>query len=321
MIQDFTQEFRDVRKMNKKLLQVKIGRICLKNPIIGASGTFGYGIEYKKFISLESIGGFVTKGLSLEPRKGNPEPRIKETPSGLINSIGLENIGLDAFLSGVLPQLKNIDTKIIVNIFGTSIDEYVELAGRLDRIKRIDGIELNISCPNVKAGGAEFGKDPFVVHAITKKVRDITGKTLIVKLSPMVTSIIDTAVSAQKGGADAVSIANTYPAMAIDMKNKRPFLGAKTGGLSGPAIKPITLKLVYDTYGMLSIPIIGCGGISTAEDVMEYALAGAAAVQVGTANFINPAITSAIAGQLRDLISDAGIKQFTSLIGAAKILP
>ncbi len=304
--------------MNKKSLQVKIGRMRLKNPIIGASGTFGYGIEYKKFLSLDSIGGFVTKGLSLEPRKGNPEPRIKETPSGLINSIGLENIGLDAFLKDVIPHLRDVDTVIIVNVFGTSVDEYVELARRLNRIKRIDGIELNISCPNVKAGGAEFGKDPLVVQTITQKVRDATDKTLIVKLSPMVTSIVDVAVSAQKGGADAVSIANTYPAMAIDIKNKRPFLGAKTGGLSGPAIKPITLKLVYDTYGRIDIPIIGVGGISTAEDIVEYALAGATAIQIGTANFINPGIAARLVGELHGYLSGAGIETFASLIGAAK---
>ncbi len=304
--------------MNKRSLQVKIGKLILKNPILGASGTFGYGVEYEQFFSLEKIGGFVTKGLSLKPRKGNPSPRIKETPCGLINSIGLENIGVDAFLKNILPQIGNIDTKIIVNIFGSTTDEYIELAKKLDKIKRIDGIELNISCPNVKAGGAEFGKDPLVVGAITQKVRDMTGKTLIVKLSPVVTSIVDVAVAAQKGGADAVSIANTYPAIAIDIKSGRPFLGAKTGGLSGPAIKPITLKLVYDAYDRLDIPILGVGGISTAEDVIEYALAGATAVQIGTANFINPGITSTLAGQLRQYLSDAGIEHFTSLIGTAK---
>ncbi len=316
MIQDYT----GTKHMDKKSLQVKIGRLRLKNPIIGASGTFGYGIEYKKFLSLDSIGGFVTKGLSLKPRKGNPEPRIKETPSGLINSIGLENIGLDAFLKDVMPKLMDVDTAIIVNLFGTSLDEYAELAQRLNRIKRIDGIELNISCPNVKAGGAEFGKDPFVVQAVTQKVRDVTDKPIIVKLSPMVTSILDAAIAAQQGGADAVSIANTYPAMAIDIKGRRPFLGAKTGGLSGPAIKPITLKLVYDIYGKLNIPIIGGGGISTAEDVIEYALAGATAVQIGTANFINPDITQTLVGQLQQYLSDAGIKQFTDLTGTAKKL-
>ena len=304
--------------MNKKSLQVKIGSMVLKNPIVGASGTFGYGAEYKKFISLGSIGGFVTKGLSLEPRKGNPEPRIKETPSGLINSIGLENIGMDAFLRDVMPGIEDAGTAIIVNIFGTAMDEYVELAHRLNRIKRIDGIELNISCPNVKAGGAEFGKDPLVVQTITQKVRDVTNKPLIVKLSPMVTGIVDVAVAAQKGGADAVSIANTYPAMAIDVKSRKPFLGAKTGGLSGPAIKPITLKLVFDTFGKINIPIIGVGGISTVEDVMEYAFAGAAAVQTGTANFINPEITAKLATDLQDYLTGAGIRSFASVIGAAK---
>ncbi len=304
--------------MNKKSLQVKIGSMVLKNPIVGASGTFGYGAEYKKFISLGSIGGFVTKGLSLEPRKGNPEPRIKETPSGLINSIGLENIGMDAFLRDVMPGIEDAGTAIIVNIFGTAMDEYVELAHRLNRIKRIDGIELNISCPNVKAGGAEFGKDPLVVQTITQKVRDVTNKPLIVKLSPMVTGIVDVAVAAQKGGADAVSIANTYPAMAIDVKSRKPFLGAKTGGLSGPAIKPITLKLVFDTFGKINIPIIGVGGISTVEDVMEYAFAGAAAVQTGTANFINPEITAKLAADLYDYLTGAGIRSFASVIGAAK---
>jgi dihydroorotate dehydrogenase (NAD+) catalytic subunit len=304
--------------MNKKSLQVRIGRMLLKNPILGASGTFGYGIEYNKFFPLEDIGGFVTKGLSLEPRTGNPEPRIKETPCGLINSIGLENIGVDAFLKNILPGLKGVDTKVIANIFGTSANEYGELAKRLNKFKRIDGIEMNISCPNVKAGGAEFGKDPLVVHAITRKVRDVTDKTLIVKLSPMVTSIVDIALSAQKAGADAVSIANTYPAMALDIKTGKPFLGAKSGGMSGPAIKHITLKLVYDTYGKLDIPIIGIGGISTMEDVIEYALAGATAVQIGTANFINPCVTSELVKRLDKYLSDAGIKRFTSLIGAAK---
>lgn len=303
--------------MNKKSLQVKIGKLTLKNPVMGASGTFGYGVEYKKFFSLGDIGGFVTKGLSIEPRKGNPGPRIKETPCGLINSIGLENIGVDAFLGSVIPQLRDIDTKIIVNIFGTEMEEYVELARRLNKLKRIDGLEMNISCPNVKAGGAEFGKDPLVVQTITRKVRDETDKALIVKLSPMVTSIIDIAISAQRGGADAVSIANTYPAMAIDIKSGAPFLGAKSGGLSGPAIKPVTLKLVYDTYGRIDIPIIGVGGISTVEDIIEYALAGASAVQAGTANFINPCATPQLVKQLDKYLSDAGIQQFKSLIGSA----
>ncbi|MGB9734794.1 MAG: dihydroorotate dehydrogenase [bacterium] len=307
-----------MRDVTKPLLQVRIGRLILKNPIIGASGTFGYGGEYKSFIPLEKIGGFVTKGLSLEPRTGNPSPRIKETPAGLINSIGLENIGLDAFIRTKLPYLRNINTAVIANIFGTSIDEYVEITKRLDRIKRIDAIELNISCPNVKAGGAEFGKDPMVVQAITHKVRDATDKTLIVKLSPMVTSIVDVAIAAQRGGADAISIANTYPAMAIDIERKKPFLGAATGGLSGPAIKPITLKLVYETFGKVSIPIIGVGGISTTEDILEYALAGASAVQIGTANFINPAVTVKLVEELYNYLASMGIRSFTSLVGSAK---
>lgn len=306
--------------MKKPKLQVKIGSLLLKNPIIGASGTFGYGVEYKDFISLERIGGFVTKGLSLKPRKGNPAPRIRETPAGLINSIGLENIGLNAFIRDKLPQIDNIDTAIIVNIFGSSIDEYVELARRLDKIKRIDAIELNISCPNVKAGGAEFGKDPMIVEAITQRVRNVTDKILIIKLSPMVTSIVDIAISAQRGGADAISIANTYPAMAIDPKTQKPFLGAITGGLSGPAIKPITLKLVYETYGKVNIPIIGVGGISTVEDIIEYALAGSSAVQIGTANFINPDISEKLIAKLSDYLAHSGVERFTSIIGKAKCL-
>lgn len=301
--------------MSKRLLQVKIGRLVLKNPIIGASGTFGYGVEYKKFISLEDIGGFVTKGLSLKPKKGNPSPRLYETACGLINSIGLENIGADAFLKDILPQMKDIDTAVIVNIFGSTMDEYVELAKRLNKFKRIDGIELNISCPNVESGGAEFGRDPLVVRAITQKVRAVTDKTLIVKLSPMVTSIADIALSARRGGADAVSIANTYPAIAIDIKNGSLFLGAKTGGLSGPAIKPITLKLVYDVYSKTDIPIIGGGGISTVEDVIEYAFAGASAVQIGTANFINPKITSDLAKGLKDYLERLHIKSFKGIVG------
>ncbi len=292
--------------------------MTLKNPIIGASGTFGYGIEYEKFFPLESIGGFVTKGLSLRPRNGNPAPRIREVPCGLINSIGLENIGIDAFVRHVLPRLEGADTAVIVNIFGSTVDEYVELAGKLDRFRRIDGIELNISCPNVKAGGAEFGKDPLVVRSVTAKVREATDKTLIVKLSPMVTSIADIALAAQDAGADAVSIANTYPAAAFDLRSGRPFLGAKTGGLSGPAIKPLTLKLVYDTYGRIGIPIIGVGGVTTVEDVVEYALAGANAVQVGTASFINPGTADMLVRELAQYLAGRGIRRFSSLVGTAK---
>jgi len=211
--------------------------------------------------------------------------------------------------------MRNIDTAVIVNIFGSTMDEYVELAKKLNKFKRVDGIELNISCPNVESGGAEFGRDPLVVRTITQKVRAVTDKTLIVKLSPMVTSIVDIAVSARRGGADAVSIANTYPAIAIDIKNRSLFLGAKTGGLSGPAIKPITLKLVYDVYNKADIPIIGSGGISTVEDVIEYAFAGASAVQVGTANFINPEITSDLAKGLKDYLERLDIKSFKEIIG------
>ncbi|MCL4558707.1 MAG: dihydroorotate dehydrogenase [Deltaproteobacteria bacterium] len=304
--------------MNKRLLSTRIGRMLLKNPVIGASGTFGYGIEYERFFPLERIGGFVTKGLSLRPRRGNPAPRIKETPCGLINSIGLENIGMDAFLRSVLPRLEGTDTAVIVNIFGTTVDEYVELAERVDRFRRIDGIELNISCPNVEAGGAEFGKDPLVVHAVTSKVREATDKTLIVKLSPMVTSIVDVALSAQSAGADAVSIANTYPAMAFDLESGGPSLGAKTGGLSGPAIKPMTLKLVYDAYARVRIPIIGVGGIITVEDVVEYAIAGASAVQVGTASFINPETADTLVRQLEEYLSARGVQRFRALVGSAK---
>ena len=304
--------------MNKRLLSIRIGRMLLKNPIIGASGTFGYGLEYEKFFPLERIGGFVTKGLSLRPRKGNPVPRIRETPCGLINSIGLENIGVDAFLRRVLPRLEGTDTAVIINIFGTTVDEYVELAERVDRFKRINGIELNISCPNVEAGGAEFGKDPLVVHAVTSKVRGATDKTLIVKLSPMVTSIADVALSAQSAGADAVSIANTYPAMTFDLESWGPFLGAKTGGLSGPAIKPMTLKLVYDAYARMRIPIIGVGGISTVEDVVEYAIAGASAVQVGTTSFINPETTDTLVKQLGEYLSARGVQRFSAIVGTAK---
>lgn len=281
-------------------LSVKLGRLEFANPVIAASGTFGYGLEYLPFVDLDRLGGFSTKGLSLKPRMGNPAPRMVETASGMLNAIGLENIGLDRFLSEKLPLLAHYKTRILVNFFGDTKDEYIEMATRLSDVERVDALEMNISCPNVEEGGVQFSSDPAVVLSLVTAVRQATKKFLIVKLSPNVTDITEIAKAAEEGGADAVSLINTVIGMAIDLDTRKPYLANKTGGLSGPAIKPIALNMVYQTVRAVKIPVIGMGGISSTEDALEFLSAGATAIQIGTANFIDPGITMKVVEGIRE---------------------
>jgi dihydroorotate dehydrogenase (NAD+) catalytic subunit len=293
---------------------VNIAGLTLKNPIMNASGTFAYGEEFSEFMDLSILGGVVTKGLSLKPKEGNPTPRIVETPCGMINSIGLENIGIDEFLKTKLPFLNSFDTKVIANFFGNTEDEYVEAATMLDR-KGIAALEMNISCPNVKKGGIEFGRDPDVLYHLVKKVKAVTDKTLIVKLSPMVTDITELALAVQEASADAITCINTVPAMAIDEVLKKPVLGNITGGLSGPAIKPIALKIVWDVHKKVTIPIIASGGITSHRDVLQFMLAGATAVEIGSASLRNPFCFSEIINGLSRYLMENNHASFNEIIG------
>jgi dihydroorotate dehydrogenase (NAD+) catalytic subunit len=269
-------------------LQVKIGRLTLKNPVIVASGTFGFGEEFADFLDLDLLGAIIPKGISLKPMMGNPPPRIFETEGGILNSIGLQNPGFQGFLQDRYPSYKNLKTHLIINIFGNSPAEYSELARRFDEVPGISGLEVNVSCPNVEKGGMVFGCDPLLAHTLVRKVRKSTKLTLLVKLSPNVTDIASIAKSVEEAGADAVSLVNTFRAMGVNIYSRKPELGNVIGGLSGPAIKPIALRMVWETYQRVRIPIIGMGGIMKAEDAIEFMLVGASAVQIGTANLINP---------------------------------
>ncbi len=270
-------------------LSVKIGALRLRNPILAASGTFGYGLEFAHLVNLNRLGGFVTKGLSREPMEGAPAPRLYPTPSGMLNAVGLQNIGVRAFVAEKLPVLRKLDTAVIANVFGYTLDDYVEVIRILEDAEGLAGYELNISCPNIKRGGMQFGSDLNLVSEVVGAARKATAKRpLWVKLSPLVTDIGLIARSAEEAGADALTVANTYPAMALDYRTGTSRLGCATGGLSGPAIKPITLRLVWETRKAVKSPIIGLGGIETVEDVLEYLSVGASAVQVGTASFTDP---------------------------------
>ena len=291
--------------------------LTLKNPVLSASGTFAYGEEFSRLFDLSLLGGVVTKGLSLLPKEGNPTPRICETSSGLINAIGLENIGVEAFIAENLPFLRQFDTSIVVNFFGTSEEEYVLMAEKLD-IEGISALEMNVSCPNIKKGGIEFGKDPHVLRRLTANVRSATSKPLFVKLSPMVTQIGEMALAAQEGGADALTCANTFPAMAINEKTCRPVLGNVTGGLSGPAIKPIALKLVWEVSKQVGIPVIASGGITTWRDVVQFLLAGASAVEIGSASLRDPLCFTEIIRGFADYMRENGLKSVSELIGKLK---
>jgi dihydroorotate dehydrogenase (NAD+) catalytic subunit len=298
---------------------VEVAGLRLGNPVLTASGTFGYGREFDHLMDLNRLGAIVVKGLSLEPAAGNPPPRIVETPCGMLNAIGLENVGIDAFLAAKLPFLSGLDVPVIVNIYGRNMSDYAELARRLDDAEGVDGIEINISCPNVKAGGLAFGVDAAAAYEVVRSVRAETGKVLIAKLSPNVTDITQIARSVEDAGADALSLINTLTGMVVDVDRRRPVLANITGGLSGPAIRPIAVRMVWQVSQASSLPIIGIGGIASARDALEFIIAGATAVEVGTANFVDPAITLAIIEGMERYLEAHGISRITDLVGTLKI--
>ena len=300
---------------NRADLKVNIGKIELKNPVMTASGTFGYAREFENLIDLNRLGAIIVKGLSLKPSMGNPPPRIVETPCGMLNAIGLENVGFTSFVEEKLRFLKQLSTPIIINIYGKDIQEYAELASRIDDIEEIAGIEVNISCPNVKAGGVAFGTDPDAAFKVVKAVRGNTGKPVMVKLTPNVTDITLIARSVEDAGADSISLINTITGMVIDIETRRPKLANITGGLSGPAIKPVALRMVWQVVQKVKIPVIGVGGIMTAEDALEFLIAGAIAVQIGTANLINPHATIDIIEGIEAFLIKRNISRITDIIG------
>lgn len=300
-------------------LSVKIGNLLLNNPILTASGTFGSGEEFTPFVDLNRLGGIVTKAVTPEPRAGNPNPRIAETSSGLLNSIGLANVGVHRFVQEKLPFLHSLTTKVFINVAGKTIDEFVKVIEIIEQAGGVDGYEINISCPNVKEGGMAFGTNPKITEQITSETRKITDKCLIVKLTPNVTSISEIARAAEAGGADALSVINTLVGMAVDIHSRQPRLATVTGGLSGPAIKPVALAKVYEVVNAVNIPVIGVGGIMTVEDVVEFLIIGAIAIQVGTANFINPDISEQLVVELENFCEKKRLKKITELIGSLKL--
>ena len=297
-------------------LAVDVGGIRMKNPVMTASGTFGYGHEFTSLVDLNRLGAIIVKGLSLKPSSGNPPPRTAETCGGMLNAIGLENIGIEAFVREKLPFLRTLQTPVILNIYGHDIEAYAELAEQIEDVEGVAGLEVNISCPNVKAGGIAFGTDPQMAFQVTRAVREKTRLPVIVKLSPNVTDISVIAQSAEDAGADAISLINTIRGMAIDINTRRPKLASITGGLSGPAIKPIALRMVWEAAKAVSIPVIGIGGISSVTDAIEFLLAGACAIQIGTANFVNPRVTVEIEEGLRAYLEKNNIKDIEEIIGA-----
>jgi len=294
------------------------GGLKLKNPVMTASGTFGYGEEYSDYVNLHRLGAIVVKGISLEPRDGNPPPRIVETTSGMLNAIGLQNVGVEKFLTEKMPFLREIGSPVIVNILGDSVDEYVNLTKKLNNIEGIAAIEVNISCPNVKKGGVAFGTDPAMVSEVTNAVKSNATQTVIIKLSPNVTDITRTAKAAEEGGADSISLINTLMAMAVDHISRKPRLANIIGGLSGPAIKPVALRMVWQVAQSVKIPVIGIGGIMTAEDALEFLVAGASAIQVGTANFVNPNATEKIIEGINKYLEDTKCQSIQEIIGSLK---
>lgn len=297
-------------------LNVKIGELSLKNPVMTASGTFGYGEEFSDFIDLSRIGGIVVKGTTLHKREGNAYPRMAETPSGMLNAVGLQNKGVDYFVEQIYPRIKNIDTNMIVNVSGSAIEDYVKTAESLNDLVNIPAIELNISCPNVKQGGMSFGVSAKAASEVVKAVRSVYKKTLIVKLSPNVTDITEIARAAEESGADSLSLINTLLGMAIDAERRRPVLSTITGGLSGPAVKPIALRMVWQVAQVVKIPVIGMGGIMNGRDAIEFLLAGASAIQIGTANFIDPAVTVKVVDEINDYLDRHGFRSVSDVIGA-----
>jgi dihydroorotate dehydrogenase (NAD+) catalytic subunit len=300
-------------------MRVDIGGIEIKNPVMTASGTFGYASEFEELIDLNRLGAIVVKGLSLEPSRGNPPPRIVETPCGMLNAIGLENVGLAAFVKEKLPFLRRLDTPIFVNIYGKSTKEYAELAARLEDIDGVSGIEVNISCPNVKSGGMAFGAYPESAAEVVRAIRKQTAKPLMVKLSPNVTDITEIAKSVETEGADSISLINTITGMAIDIETRRPKIANITGGLSGPAIKPVALRMVWQVAQTVNVPVVGIGGIMTAKDALEFLIAGAVAVQIGTANFINPHATTDIIDGIETFLMERNISDIADIIASLKV--
>ena len=296
-------------------LNVNINKLELKNPVMTASGTFGYGLEFNDFISIDEIGGIIVKGTTLEPRQGNDYPRMAEVPSGMLNCVGLQNKGVEYFCSNIYPQIKDINTNMIVNVSGSTLEDYASCAARINELDNIPAIELNISCPNVKAGGMAFGVTASGAASVVKAVREMYNKTLIVKLSPNVTSVVDIAKACEAEGADSVSLINTLMGMAIDIEKRKPILSIATGGLSGPAVKPVALRMVWQVAKAVNIPVIGLGGISSATDAIEFFMAGATAIQIGTANFLDPTVTIKVRDGINHWLDEHGVKDIMDIIG------
>ncbi len=296
-------------------LSVNLNGLLLKNPVIAASGTFGYGTEYCDFMNPSSLGGFIVKGTTLRPREGNPYPRMAETPSGMLNAVGLQNRGAKYFVEHIYPTIKDFETNVIVNVSGADVDEYVGCAEIIDSLERIPAIELNISCPNVKEGGMAFGTSCSAAKNVVSAVRKVYHKHLMVKLSPNVTNIVEIATAVEDAGADSISLINTILGMAVDVKTRKPILSTITGGLSGPCVKPVALRMVWQVAHAVKVPVVGLGGISNAEDAVEFLLAGASAIQVGTANFVNPAVTEEIVKGIESYLTENNFSDISEIVG------
>lgn len=296
-------------------LSININGLSLKNPVLTASGTFGYGTEFQDFIDLERLGGFIVKGTTLKHREGNPYPRMAETPAGMLNAVGLQNKGVDYFIEHIYPTIKDIKSNILVNVSGSTVADYVTTAEKINALDHIPAIELNISCPNVKEGGMAFGTSCASASEVVKEVRKVYKKHLMVKLSPNVTSIQEIALAAEASGADSVSLINTLMGMAINVKTRKPVLSTITGGLSGPCVKPVALRMVWQVAKAVKIPVIGLGGISCANDAIEFLLAGASAIQIGTANFIDPTISVKVVDGINEYLDQNGFKSVKDIIG------
>lgn len=305
----------NVNQTGKVNMAVEIAGLKMKNPMLTASGTFGFGEEFADFIDLEALGGFIVKGTTLEPRQGNPYPRMVETPSGMLNAVGLQNKGVDFFIDYIYPRLKGLDTNVLVNVSGAKLEDYVAVAEKLRCLDKIPAIEVNISCPNVKQGGMAFGTTTAGAEAVTAALRKAWDRTLIVKLSPNVTSIAEIAKAAEGAGADSVSLINTIMGMAIDVEKRKPCLSTITGGLSGAAVKPVAVRMVWQVAKAVEIPVIGLGGISSGADAIEFMLAGARAVQIGTANFIDPQVTVKAIRWMEDWCERHGVKDINEIVG------
>lgn len=300
-------------------LKVKLGKLQMKNPVMTASGTFGYGTEYSDFIDISRIGGIIVKGTTLRSRQGNAYPRMAETPSGMLNAVGLQNKGVDYFIDQIYPTIKDIDTNIFVNVSGSTVEDYIITAEKLNYLDKIPGIELNISCPNVKEGGMAFGTSCLAAAQVVKEVRRVYKNELMVKLSPNVTDISEIALAVEAEGADSISLINTLLGMAIDAEKRKPILSTITGGLSGPAVKPIALRMVWQVAQAVKVPVVGMGGIMNAVDAIEFILAGATAIQIGTANFIDPTVTIKVLDGIEDYLKRHGYSSVNDIIGALEI--